>query len=263
MAPPTLFRGPNRKQELVNDLFLVNERILQLLIFSAVAVLVYDIGFLEVDRVGHFNIIYNILLILLALGYTIRMFSSAEKYSSARKTVEVIIVIALIVVPAVNIALDSLGSTVTIAHVELATFLTDFLILVLFLGELSRISLTFSRLKIHPALVFILSFLLLILIGTLLLSLPNATTDGISLVDAVFTSTSAVCVTGLIVLDTSSDFTFLGQFIIMGLFQVGGLGMMTFTSFFGFFFKGSYSLRNQLFLRDYINEESISAINSP
>lgn len=214
------------------------------------------------DRVGHFNIIYNILLILLALGYTIRMFSSAEKYSSARKTVEVIIVIALIVVPAVNIALDSLGSTVTIAHVELATFLTDFLILVLFLGELSRISLTFSRLKIHPALVFILSFLLLILIGTLLLSLPNATTDGISLVDAVFTSTSAVCVTGLIVLDTSSDFTFLGQFIIMGLFQVGGLGMMTFTSFFGFFFKGSYSLRNQLFLRDYINEESISAINS-
>src|SRR5690606_5419028 len=112
------------------------------------------------------------------------------------------------------------------------------------------------------ALVFILSFLLLILIGAGMLSLPNSTVSGISFIDAIFTATSAVCVTGLIVLDTSSDFTLLGQFIIIVLIQIGWIGFMTFTSFFGFFFKGSFSLKNQLFLKDYINEENVGAINS-
>jgi trk system potassium uptake protein TrkH len=69
-------------------------------------------------------------------------------------------------------------------------------------------------------------------------------------------------VTGLVVLDTSSDFTFLGQVIIIILIQIGGLGFMTFTSFFGFFFKGSFSLKSQLFLKDYVNEENIGAINA-
>ncbi|CUS76471.1 hypothetical protein JGI20_01609, partial [Candidatus Kryptobacter tengchongensis] len=76
--------------------------------------------------------------------------------------------------------------------------------------------------SIHPTRLLTFSFLLLISLGTLLLLLPKATYNGISLIDALFTATSAVCVTGLIVVDTGTYFTRFGQFIIMVLIQLGG-----------------------------------------
>ncbi|WP_237390451.1 TrkH family potassium uptake protein [Fulvivirga sediminis] len=135
-----------------------------------------------------------------------------------------------------------------------------FHVIVLFIIEFSKRSLQFQKLDLNPAVLFTGSFLLLILIGTLLLMLPKATNNGISLIDALFTSTSAVCVTGLAVLDTSKDFTHFGQVIILILIQVGGLGIMTFTSFFGFFFKRNSSIENTLFIQDFINEKRMSKI---
>ena len=80
----------------------------------------------------------------------------------------------------------------------------------------------------HPARVLISTFLALCVFGTVLLHLPWASASGeISLVDAVFTSVSAVCVTGLTVLDTPNDFTMLGQWFILVLIQLGGFGIMT------------------------------------
>ena len=83
--------------------------------------------------------------------------------------------------------------------------------------------------KIHPIQNVLLSFILLIMTGAVLLYLPVSNRSGISFVDALFTATSAVCVTGLNVLDTSKDFTFAGQIIILALIQFGGLGIMTFS----------------------------------
>jgi len=82
---------------------------------------------------------------------------------------------------------------------------------------------------ITPIQKILISFLLLILLGSGLLMLPFSTVKGISYIDALFTSTSAVCVTGLITVDTSTIFTFTGQMIILGLIQLGGLGIMTFS----------------------------------
>lgn len=83
----------------------------------------------------------------------------------------------------------------------------------------------------HPARLLLTTFLLLSIFGTLLLLLPLAPKSGtIDLVDAAFTSVSAVCVTGLIVLDTPNDFTMAGQFFILLLIQLGGLGIMTITT---------------------------------
>lgn len=83
----------------------------------------------------------------------------------------------------------------------------------------------------QPAQVLAISFLVAILVGSLLLSLPFSNTSGrISYVDALFTSTSAICVTGLIVKDTPKDFTPAGQVIILILIQLGGLGIMTFST---------------------------------
>lgn len=85
------------------------------------------------------------------------------------------------------------------------------------------------RSSVHPINKILLSFVALILFGSLLLKLPFSTIRGISFVDALFTSTSAVCVTGLIVLDTAKDFTLFGQAVILVLVQFGGLGIMTFS----------------------------------
>lgn len=79
----------------------------------------------------------------------------------------------------------------------------------------------------HPARVLLSTFLGLCFMGTVLLLLPGATAEGISLMDAAFTSVSAVCVTGLVVLDTPRAFTPFGQALILLLIQLGGLGIMT------------------------------------
>ncbi|HNZ42326.1 MAG TPA: potassium transporter TrkG [Bacteroidales bacterium] len=135
--------------------------------------------------------------------------------------------------------------------------------LLLFYAFFKEISLfgpeLFSR-RFNPALIFVISFLLMIIVGSLLLLLPNATTSGISFIDSLFTSTSAVCVTGLTVLDTGKDFTLLGQIIILFLIQAGGVGIMTFTSYFSYFFKGKSTFHSQLMLSDLANSETLSEL---
>jgi trk system potassium uptake protein TrkH len=84
---------------------------------------------------------------------------------------------------------------------------STFFSLIYFLVEISRISLSIQRRTFRPAKLFVLSFMFLIVAGTLLLMLPGATINGISFVDALFTATSAVTVTGLAVLDTGKIFT--------------------------------------------------------
>lgn len=85
--------------------------------------------------------------------------------------------------------------------------------------------------RFHPAQVLAASFIAAIIIGTFLLLLPLSTESGhISFVDALFTATSGVCVTGLIVQDTATYFTPFGQIVILILFQLGGLGIMTFST---------------------------------
>jgi trk system potassium uptake protein TrkH len=102
----------------------------------------------------------------------------------------------------------------------------------------------FSRF-LSPERIFILGFAGYILLGTLFLWLPlSAARDPISFVDALFTSTSAVCVTGLVTVDISKSFSFFGQVVTIVLFQVGGLGIITFSTVFfvmmgrGISFKG-------------------------
>jgi Trk-type K+ transport system membrane component len=96
----------------------------------------------------------------------------------------------------------------------------------------------------------------------LLLKTPQATVAGIGWMDALFTATSAVCVTGLITVDMAAVFTRHGQWIILGLIQVGGLGVMTITYFFAFFFAGGVSLRNRIALQDLLCEENLGHIGT-
>ena len=106
-------------------------------------------------------------------------------------------------------------------------------------------------LKAHPATIMLVSFLLAITIGTLLLKLPFSTKSGhILWVDALFTSTSAVCVTGLVVVDTGSYFTLFGQCVILLLIQIGGLGVMTISVGLFRWIGKSISFRHRMVMQD-------------
>ncbi len=130
----------------------------------------------------------------------------------------------------------------------------------IFFRELSSTDIDFRRISLNPAQLFILSFLFVIVAGTFMLLLPKATYTNISILDALFTSTSAVCVTGLVVVNTATYFTELGQFIILLLIQIGGLGIMTFTSYFSYFFKAGSSYENQLLLSSMTNTERLGEV---
>ncbi len=135
-------------------------------------------------------------------------------------------------------------------------------ILLIFIREFSALNVDFYHRYLNPAQLFIASFITIILIGAFLLILPKATYSGISFIDALFTSTSAVCVTGLIVVDTGSYFTPFGQWVIVLLIQAGGIGIMTFTSYFSYFFRGGSSYETQLLLKDMTNSERAGEVFS-
>ncbi len=134
------------------------------------------------------------------------------------------------------------------------------LIVVCFIRDFSSLHINFKRTFINPAQLFILSFLTIILFGAALLMMPNATVHGIKPLDALFTATSAVCVTGLIVLDTSKDFTLFGKIIIISLIQIGGLGIMTFASYFSYFFRGGASYENQISLGEMASSDKLGEV---
>lgn len=90
-----------------------------------------------------------------------------------------------------------------------------------------------------------LGYVLIILFGAILLSLPMSHIGEIRFIDALFTSTSATCVTGLIVTSTSENFTLVGEIIILTLIQIGGIGYMSLVIVFFLFIKDSLSLEDK------------------
>lgn len=115
-----------------------------------------------------------------------------------------------------------------------------------------------------PAAVLVLSFLAAIAIGTGLLMLPlsHATHEVTPFLTALFTATSAVCVTGLVVVDTGTYWSPAGQAIIMGLFQVGGFGMMTSATLMGLLVGGQLKLRSRLLLQAETHSLSLGDVRS-
>ncbi len=108
--------------------------------------------------------------------------------------------------------------------------------------------------RLSPIHKVVMSFAALILTGACLLMLPVSNSCNLGFVDALFTSTSAVCVTGLTVVDTEKDFTFFGQVVIMFLIQFGGLGIMSFTISLMALFGGSYSIKWRLAMESFYSE---------
>ena len=110
----------------------------------------------------------------------------------------------------------------------------------------------------------VFGFLGIILLGTLLLALPVSTRDGhsIGLFDSLFTATSAVCVTGLVAVDTGTTFSLFGQAVLLVLIQVGGLGFMVFATRVMMMLGRRISIKNRLLIRESMNGASLSNLGT-
>lgn len=148
---------------------------------------------------------------------------------------------------------DSLKSFVCLLH--LLVILVAGVRALRFRGKIDAVK------RLSPGRIFIFSFAALILCGTLMLLTPRASVSGISFTDALFFATSAVCVTGLVpVASLPETLTEFGQYILLVLAQLGGLGVMSITYFFAYFFAGGLSIRNRFAFQDLFSEDNLTQI---
>lgn len=114
--------------------------------------------------------------------------------------------------------------------------------------------------RFNPARTLAIGFLALIGLGTVLLLLPFASTNGVSVVDALFTITSAVSTTGLVVLDTGKDWTLFGQIVIMTYFQIGGLGYMVFATILLLLAGGHLSWSQRILAKESLAQFTLGGV---
>ncbi|ADL08156.1 TrkH family potassium uptake protein [Thermosediminibacter oceani] len=116
--------------------------------------------------------------------------------------------------------------------------------------------------KLRPAQILVLGFATVILVGTVLLSLPVASRNGetVGFLNALFTATSAVCVTGLVVVDTYTQYSLFGQIVIMLLIQIGGLGFMTMTTLIFLILGKRITLRERLVMQEALNQLTLAGV---
>ena len=129
---------------------------------------------------------------------------------------------------------------------------------IVIIAELTRKGSVIPKIKMHPAVIFILSFLGIITVGTILLMMPEMTSsgNGMNALDAFFTSTSASCVTGLMVEDAMHFFTFKGQIVILALIQLGGLNVIAFASVLALAARFGVSVSQHDVIEDFVYQDN-------
>lgn len=229
---------------------------------------VYMFGFPQTPRtMRYIETGYRSLLILMWIALTVRVLlgdtsqDRNTRFNRRNRTLLVGAYVALTLIAVFNLALRHrwLASDAFLETVSAPWLIMVTLLVVSFL-ELARVTSGILSRKVNPSTILAGSFLLIIFIGSGLLMLPNCTRHGIAYIDSLFTAASAVCVTGLNTVSTPEVFTTTGQIVILILIQIGGLGVMTITSFFGLFFMGRTSLRSQLRLGDLLSSDKMGGL---
>ena len=129
-------------------------------------------------------------------------------------------------------------------------------------ARLIRNSKTYFWKGISPSFLFVFSFASIIAIGTALLLFPKAHKHDLQLIDVVFTVVSATCVTGLSTISITESFTTTGLIILIFLMQIGGLGIMTLTSFFAIFLTGKASVNDKVLMKDILSQEALGKVSN-
>ncbi|NLE02803.1 MAG: hypothetical protein GX640_23295, partial [Fibrobacter sp.] len=247
--------------------------ILGIISIFAVASIVLQYGFYLSEK--HIAIISRINLIIVQfyfLQFLLKIIFSRNKLSFLRHrwfeaalAVLILFEIAVIIrVVGINLISKYFLDINVTAITEIYIGVAQALIILSIITEGIRYNRKIASLKFHPSQTLIISFVIVIIIGTGLLMLPKATHPGtpINLINALFTATSATCVTGFTIVDTGTYFTHTGQIFILILSQIGGLGTMTLSSFLALFFGQGVGIKERVVLHQMMNIDKIGMINT-
>lgn len=228
----------------------------------AIGLLIYSIGFPQNDESRKVEIFFiKFLFGFYILNYFVRFLYTFEPAKFIRSTwLELILIILLLIeafstlfltTPLIRTLLSALGfgAFISVYHIML-----QFVLLILLVIDLAKVSTFLDLIKLEASTMFILSFIILIIGGALLLMLPEMTSDhmGADWMSAIFTATSASCVTGLIVVDTATYFSFKGHLIIMMLIQMGGLNIISFATFFASLYSKGVGIKHHSMMRIFL-----------
>jgi trk/ktr system potassium uptake protein len=221
--------------------------------------LIFDFGFTVNDDYKPYKLVGFFIIVLTLIAFNvIKNFQFKDK--SSKKSVRFNITILLLtLITATSLILYNHEYTI-VEHTLKTKVVFEVGLFFYLLIRLSFLIKYIYKIYFNPAILFIGSFGVFSLSGAFFLMLPRVTTHGITFIDALFTSTSAICLTGLAVLDTANDFTQIGQTVILILIQIGGLGILTFTSFFAYFFKESSSFREGMYVKDFTASENLQDV---
>lgn len=242
-----------------------------LLALTAIFSLVTEYGFYISDiwqsRLARLDILilfFFVLQFLIKIVFTQERLSFLKRHWFESLLTAIIIIRTVVLIRVLGlVAISKFITGVDVGVITKLTIVSAQIIIVLSLisGSL-RLNRKIAALKFHPAQTLLLSFLIVIIIGAAFLLLPKATAAGktLNVLDAFFTSTSAVCVTGLIVVDTGTHFSFFGQMVILILIQIGGLGIMTFSSFLALFFGRGMAVKERVLMQEMLNIDRLGMI---
>ncbi|WP_226390827.1 TrkH family potassium uptake protein [Penaeicola halotolerans] len=233
----------------------------------AFSILIYLFGFEpKGDRLDQLYILIRFLIGFSVINVFIRWFYSFQRknfYLNHKFEIWLAIIILTEVILSFGFDISILKGIANQLNIaDYRFFFTNSILItlvVILLYEFVKASTLLSALKLTPPTIFVLSFLIIILIGTGLLMMPAMTysEEGMPWLSALFTATSATCVTGLIVVDTATYFTFKGQIVILLLIQIGGLGIVSFATFFAKFVSKGVGLRHQSMIQNFLSSESL------
>lgn len=237
----------------------LTEAISLLASIAALCLLVYEFGF-RLDPESHKQIFfaYQIFLQIFLLTGVVRILLNPKDFRHEKGFwIDVAVMLSLLGIVIINSILEekNIPGLHKINHV-----MSYVLLIFISTIQVSKEIVTSLQRHLKPELMFAYSFLFIILLGAFLLMLPRAHRGNLEFIDALFTSASAVCVTGLSVVDISSSLTMTGQIILLSLIQIGGIGVMTFTSFIAMSFFSQTSFQDQMALKSILNEESMNNI---
>lgn len=246
-----------------------HDRLVKILRFASlfislitISAIVYFHGFyITIETKNLIKIIVHVSIAFYIFKYLLYFTYSIHKKEYLKDTLLEFIIISLLVVNWILIALFDIN----IPFLNYQNFddfyllFIQFYFLIMVIIEISKASKFLLIMRLSPPILMLLSFFLLITVGTILLLLPRMTTSSISFIDALFTSTSACCVTGLTVVDIGSYFTFKGQVLLMILVQLGGLNILSFATFFAAYLaRSTAGLRYQHLLKDLLATNKLS-----
>lgn len=254
-------RGRHLAEVVANSGFNITGTLIPILSLALIGLMIYEVGFNSFyDSPSFvFQVINNVVTVLLVLTFLRFVFEWGDRRTWVAHAYSIFFVlITFYVYHLIQLILTSEPPFEAEFQIRKLTIFAG--IVFIFLSEISHVLRFIYRKSVNPAFVFLASFAVFIGIGALLLMLPNATVGGIRMIDAFFTSASAVCVTGLAVVDTATHFTIMGKVIILVLIQIGGLGFMTFTGLLGYLAAGSVSFQSQLILKDMLYSQQINNV---